>query len=635
MVFACMLCVGWGAGIDNTEGSSMNLKKKILVGYGVALTLMGLVVTWAILNLWSLGQTTDAILHDYYRSILAVENMQDALARQDSGMLLMFMGDIDKGVTQYRDNEMLFLEGLARAKKSITVQGESEVVLNIEKLYSDYRRQFFLLTGVQGQKRPNYPLTLATYNQIISPVFSQVRATCLKLRNMNEKTMYTVSEKAGKIARRAIWSTLFVASTASILALIFSLVFAEKLVLPLRRFVDAAKKITTGEYSVQLSVETTDELGQLAVEFNRMTAQLRQYHLMNVHRIIAEKNKADAILASIEDGLIVFDTKHKVTGINPAGRRILNIEWSEKDVVYCAQILPEQDICGIIAETITTGKPPEIPEDLRIITFHWEGNTRHFLFSVTAIGQSAEKLSGVVLLLKDITQLREVERLKSEFVMAASHELRTPLTSLGMGIDLLLEHAVQFLPDKEKELLEAAHDEVHRMKAMVHDLLDLSKIEAGRFDLEFESIAVAALFEHARNTFKGQVSMKHILLYIDNTEDLPPVRADAHKIVWVLSNLVSNALRYVDQGSYIRLTAKGVGADIHISVEDDGIGIPPEHQTRIFQKFVQVNKHESGRTGLGLAISKEIVRAHGGTIWVESSPGTGSTFTFTLPIYQG
>lgn len=611
----------------------MNLKKKILVGYGVALTLMGLVVSWAIMNLWSLGQTTDAILHDYYRSILAVENMQDALGRQDSGILLMFMGDIEKGITQYRENEILFLEGLDRAKKSISVQGESEVVLNIEKLYSEYRNQFILLTSGQDQIQRTNTLTLETYKKIILPVFSEVKATCLELRNMNEETMYIVSEKAGKTSRRAIWSTLFVASITSIVALVFSMVFAEKLVLPLRRFVDASRKISTGEYSVQLSVETTDELGHLAVEFNRMTAQLRQYHLMNVHRIIAEKNKADAILASIEDGLVVFDTECKVTGVNPAGCRILNVNFSEQDVLYCKQIFPEQNVCEIIAETIETGKSPDVSDDERITTFQWEGTTRHYLFSVTAIGQSDQKISGVVVLLKDITQLREVERLKNEFVMAASHELRTPLTSLGMGIDLLLEHAVQFLPDKEKGLLEAAHDEVGRMKTMVHDLLDLAKIEAGRIDLEFESIPVATLFEHARNTFKSQVNLKHVFLDIDNTECLPSVRADANKIVWVLSNLISNALRYVDRGNYIRLTAKRVGVHVNISVEDDGIGIPPEHQTRIFQKFVQVGNHESGRTGLGLAISKEIVRAHGGTIWVESCPGKGSTFTFTVPVY--
>lgn len=613
----------------------MNLKKKILVGYGVAFTLMGLVVTWAILNLWSLGQTTDAILHNYYRSILAVESMQDALGKQDSGILIMFMGDIERGTAQYQDNEILFQEGLDRAKKSIAVQGESELVLKIEKLHNEYHNQFILITSGRDQSQPIDPLRLETYTKTILPIFNKVAATCLELRDMNEKTMYTVSEQAGKVARRAIWSTIFVASIASIAALIFSLVFAEKLVFPLRRFVDAAQKISTGEYSVQLSVETTDELGQLAVEFNKMTAQLRQYHLMNVHMIIAEKNKGDAILASIEDGLVVFDTERKVTAINPAGRRILNVEFTEQDVLNCEQILPSQNMCELIAETIKTGKPPAIPDDERIICFQMEGSTRQYLFSVTAIGQSYQKLSGAVLLLKDITQLREVERLKSEFVMAASHELRTPLTSLGMGIDLLIEHAAQFLPDKEKDLLAAAHDDVHRMKAMVHDLLDLSKIEMGRIDLEFESIPVATLFEHAQVTFKSHVNMKNVLLDIENTECLPSVRADAHKIVWVLSNLISNALRYVDQGSYIRLTAKRQGANINISVEDDGIGIALEHQTRIFQKFVQVNKRDSGRTGLGLAISKEIVRAHGGTIWVESSPGKGSIFTFTIPIYLG
>ncbi len=167
----------------------------------------------------------------------------------------------------------------------------------------------------------------------------------------------------------------------------------------------------------------------------------------------------------------------------------------------------------------------------------------------------------------------------------------------------------------------AAHDEVHRMKVMVHDLLDLSKIEAGRIDLEFEKIAVATLFEHVQDIFKGQVGMKRIELLVDNVEQLPPVVADTNKIVWVLSNLISNALRYVEEGGHIHLTAEKVSDHIRISVQDDGIGIPAEYQSRIFQKFVRVNKKESGRTGLGLAICKEIVRAHGGTIWVESDPG--------------
>jgi two-component system, NtrC family, sensor histidine kinase KinB len=611
---------------------SMNLKKKILIGYGFAFTLMGLVATWAIINLWSLGKTTDAILRDYYQSILAVENMVDALGRQDSGILLVLMGDIEKGIAQYRENDALFLEWLGRSRDSIAVAGEREVIHAIELEYGEYARKINEVYSFEGKRGVSQPFTLNTYKESILPVFSRVKATCLELRTMNEKTMYSDSEKARQVARRAIWSTVFVASVASFIALFFSLVFAERLVLPLRRFVEAAKKISAGEFSVQLSVETRDELGQLAVEFNRMTAELRRYHMMNVDRIVAEKNKGEAILASIEDGLVVFDTDRKVTGINPAGCQILNVDFSEKEVLHCEQILPMNSICEIVAETIRTGTQPDIPDDRRIITLKNGESARYYLFSATAIGQRDHSLSGVVLLLKDITQLREVERLKSEFVMAASHELRTPLTSLGMGIDLLIEHAVQYLPEREKELLHAAHDEVHRMKSMVHDLLDLSKIETGRIDLEFEKIPVATLFEHARDIFKGQVSMKHINLTIDDTEFMPLVRADTNKIVWVLSNLISNALRYVDEGGHIRLSAERKGAELNLAVADDGSGIPPEYQSLIFQKFVRVNRQESGRTGLGLAICREIVRAHGGTIRVESNPGKGSTFTFTLPV---
>ena len=610
----------------------MNLKKKILIGYGIAFTLMGFVATWSIVNVWSLGKTTDQILRDYYRSIQAVENMVDALGRLDSSVLLMLMGDMDKGVPRYHKNNALFREWLDRSRESVAVEGEMEVIHAIERNYREYTEKLGEFYNFERHESGSLPLTLAAYKESILPAFDAVKETCIELRTMNEKTMYSVSEKARTDAKRAIFSTLLVASIAAIAALFFSLFFAERLVLPLRRFVDAAQRISAGEFSVQLSVETSDELGQLAVEFNRMTAELRRYHVMNVDRIVAEKNKGEAILASIEDGLVVFDTDGRVTGINPAGCRILKVEFNAQEVLNCTQILPSTVACETVAETVRTGIQPDLPDDRRIITLSHREGPRHYLFSATAIGGNRQKLSGVVLLLKDITQLREVERLKSEFVMAASHELRTPLTSLGMGIDLLIEHAMQYLPDREKELLHAAHDEVHRMKSMIHDLLDLSKIETGRIDLEFEKITVATLFEHARDIFKSQVSMKHINLTVDDTEFMPLVRADTNKIVWVLSNLISNALRYVEEGGHIRLSAGKNGADVRIAVQDDGVGIPSEFQTQIFQKFVRVNKEESGRTGLGLAICKEIVRAHGGTIRVESDPGKGSTFIFTLPV---
>lgn len=608
----------------------MALKKKILIGYGVAFVLMGLVVAWSVTNLVSLGKASEAILSENYRSILAAENMVDALERQDSGILLIYLGELETGTAQFRENEAVFLEWLARAKDNITVQGEADLVKAIETDYTVYRHYFSKWTDFQ--KSDKRPPSSASYQESVYPLFTKVRDACIGLRRLNEETMYAASVKAGIVANRAIWSTSLVAGAAVIVALIFSLLLAERIVRPIRRFMEASRKISAGDYAVQVPVETGDELGRLAQEFNEMASKLFRYHEMNIEQIISEKNKGEAILSSIEDGLVVFDIHLKVTGINPAAREILGVTLAETVSLRCSDIMPDSNVCDLIRETVESGIHPSLPDEHRIVALSTGRRTRHYLFSVTAIRGRDRNLSGIVLLLRDVTRLKEVEQLKSEFVMAASHELRTPLTSLGMSVDLLLEHASGALPEKDQELLQAAHEEVHRMKALVNDLLDLSKIEAGRIEMEYGSVQVETLFDHVRTVFKSQLAMKQVELTAEIPNGLPRVRADANKITWVLTNLVSNALRYVGSGGCIQLMAHRIGPNVHLSVQDNGPGIPQKYQSKIFQKFVQVKGQEAGGTGLGLAICKEIVRAHGGAIWVESSQGKGSTFIFTLPV---
>jgi len=607
----------------------VTLKKKIWIGYGVAFFLMGLVVAWAIANLVSLGKATGAILSENYRSIIAAENMVDALERQDSAILLMFLGDAEKGKTQFRDNEAVFLEWLARAKDNITIQGEAAFVQSIDADYSAYRKRFSSLTDLPETGRAT--LGPVHYQKTVYPLFAKVREACIGLRNLNEETMYAASVRADGVARRAIWSTAIVAASALIVALIFSGLLAERIIRPIRRFMEASRKISSGDYAVQVTVKTGDELGRLAQEFNQMARQLGRYHEMDIEQIISEKNKSEAILASIEDGLVVFDTRLKVTGINPAARRQLDVGFAEDATWQCMDILPDPMVCDLIRKTVETGVQPDLPDEQRMITLPEGNRVRHYLFSATPIRGRDRSLSGIVLLIKDVTRLKEVDRLKSEFVMAASHELRTPLTSLGMSVDLLLEHAAQGLAEKDKDLLQAAHEEIHRMKALVNDLLDLSRIESGRIELQFESVPVSTLFGHVEALFKSQIEMEEVSLTSEVAPDIAKVKADANKITWVLTNLISNALRYVKRGGHIRLSAHGTGPHVHLSVQDDGPGIPPEYQSKIFEKFVQIEGREAGGTGLGLAICKEIVRAHGGAIWVESSAGHGSTFTFTLP----
>jgi NtrC-family two-component system sensor histidine kinase KinB len=239
------------------------------------------------------------------------------------------------------------------------------------------------------------------------------------------------------------------------------------------------------------------------------------------------------------------------------------------------------------------------------------------------------------LLLRDVTRLTELDRLKSEFVMMASHELRTPLTSIGMSIKLLLEKTMEKLDEKEQQLLLAAHEALQRLKNLVSNLLDLSKIEAGKMAMEFEAISVYSLCQNATGVLKNQIDAKGATVTLDVHPDLPNIKADANKIIWVLTNLISNALRYTDSGGQIRLSAERIDPYIHVSVTDNGAGIPFEVQSKIFDKFVQIKSDKAlGGSGLGLTICKEIIRAHGGTIWVDSTLGEGSTFTFTLPIAE-
>jgi signal transduction histidine kinase len=242
-------------------------------------------------------------------------------------------------------------------------------------------------------------------------------------------------------------------------------------------------------------------------------------------------------------------------------------------------------------------------------------------------------LLGAVTLLEDITHLREIDRLKSEFISTASHELRTPLTSVQMGVHLLLEGAAGELTAQQQEVLAACREDCERLEKLMRALLDLSRIESGAEQPHPVPLRAAARIKAAAESLRPQVEAKGIAFHVDVPPDAPTVFADHEQIERVINNLVTNAVRYTPRGGEISITAapRNTGV-LAISVSDTGRGIPPEYLPRIFDKFVQVPHAPSGGAGLGLAISERIVEAHGGQISAQSEIGRGSTFTFTLPV---
>jgi NtrC-family two-component system sensor histidine kinase KinB len=607
-----------------------SLRKKIFIGYGIILILLIVVFAWAFANLLTLGKASEAILTENYKSILAAESMINAIERQDSGILLLLLNHEERGLTQFRENETQFLQWLGRAKDNITVKGESDLLNAIDRQYSSYLVSFSKLRMIfqRSEKGSKY-----FYDNNVFPLFNSVRNQCIQLEEINQKAMFQASTRAHALSRNAILSMLIIGFAAMTFGLVFSLLLTNLLVRPLHNVMDAAKKVAQGNYEVQVPTVTHDELGQLAIEFNTMVDKLKTYNDMNIEQIISEKRKSEAVIQSIDDGIVVVNSELIITNINPTASAIFNTAAERAQGKHFLETVKNEELFSYMKISVETGQLPEIDEERNVITIKKDDELRYYLFSIVPVYSKQNSLLGVVLLLRNITKLKEVDRLKSEFVMIASHELKTPLTGIGMSIDLLHEMAFQRLNEKEQLLLNSAHEEVQRLKALINSLLDLSKIEAGKVDMEFDKTPLHILFEKAISVLKTQADEKSIELTSSLSRDLPLVKADVNKITWVLTNLISNALRYTESGGHISLFAEQMGNQMQISVTDDGAGIPYEYQSRIFDKFQQLKTDRNGGgSGLGLAICREIVRAHGGTIWVDSKPGEGSTFTFTLQV---
>jgi NtrC-family two-component system sensor histidine kinase KinB len=605
-------------------------RQKIFIGYGVSLVLVVLILAWAMFMMLRLGRASDSILRENYRSIQAAEHMIDAIERQDSAILLYLLGYKDQGLKEFRENETPFLQWLGRARDNITIPGEKEIIDSIEQNYTRYLGEVvnLHLRGVSDQ-----PGAVNLYHEIILPVFRSTRDTCVKLREINHETMYAASNRASQVSLQAVLSMSVIGSLSVIIGIVFSFFLSRLISRPVIELKKAALQIAEGNYEVQVPVLGSAELALLADQFNQMAQKLRKFHAMNIGKIIAEKLKSDAIIQSVDDGIIVVDDRLVIDNINPKAALIFGVHKDSLLGKHFFEAVRDERLFHLLKESVASGSPPQLREGEDMFTITAEGGSQHYQFSIMPMQSSSHAIQGVVLLLRDITRLRELDRLKSEFVLTASHELRTPLTSVSITMDLLMETAAEKLSDREKELLAACHEDVQRLRALVNDLLDLSKLEAGKLDLAFERVQPGFLFDQALAVVTPQAEAKNLELKLEVSEDLPAVKVDPNKIVWVIVNLLANAVRYTPEGGHIRVKGERIGGQVHLSVSDDGEGVPYEIQSRIFDKFVQVKRDASvGGSGLGLAICKEVVRAHRGTIWLDSVPGQGSTFTFTIPI---
>ena len=606
----------------------MNLYKKLLLAQApiaLALTIVGL---FSVIVVSYLGSHSQTILKHNYRSVLAAQRMKEAIERMDSAALFLVAGESQKGLAQAEKNRPVFEAELKVQEGNITEAGEKEFTAGLRDAWTDYQSKFAKLG-----KSANAEEAKQLYFSELESAFHKVKTAADQILTINQDTMVRKSDSVSRTAERMNAVTITVALAALALGLFVSTLLTRRMLKPLSALSEATRRLGEGHFDSRARVHGSDELAGLAHDFNAMAARLAEYRKSSLGELLQAHLSMQAAIDSIPDPVAIFSVEGNLQNVNHAAETLLGLKTDSgskeplKNVDASTRTILER-----IRSHVLSGKGAFVPrgfEDaVKLATLLGD---RYFLARGAPVYETRGVVIGATILLQDVTRLRRFEELKNDVVATIAHEFRTPLTSLRMAVHLCTEQVAGPLTDKQAELLHAAREDCDRLQAMVDDLLDLSRIESGRIELYPLPTPIGVLAESAVEQFKTEAEAKGVRLSAIILVPEVKVLADHERIGHVLSNLLGNALRHSERDGAVTLGASVTNGAVRFTVTDTGKGIAKDYQERIFDKFFQVPEAGPKGTGLGLYIAKEIVRGHGGDIGVESEPGKGCTFWFTLP----
>ncbi len=411
---------------------------------------------------------------------------------------------------------------------------------------------------------------------------------------------------------------------AVLLAAFICWVVSRRISQPLEKLEEGAQRFAEGELAHKLSLPNSLEIASLAEAMNKMAAQLDE----RIKEIVQQRSEREAVLSSMVEGVLAVDTNENLIMLNKAAAKMVKVSSDKVKGRAIQEIIRNTALQQFVASTLASQKPLEAN-----ITLHSDSE-KILQAHGTALRDAQGKGFGALVVLNDLTKLHRAENIRREFVANVSHELKTPVTAIKAIVETLIEEAEDY-PEDQKGFLERILKQTNRLAAIIEDLLDLSRIER---DSETHEIALSKgsiknVLQVAVQLCEAKASEKGIEITLACAEETtaainPPLLEQA------VINLIDNAIKYSAVESTVQVSVTQPGAEVVISVRDDGCGIDPEHLSRLFERFYRVEKarsRELGGTGLGLAIAKHIVQAHRGSINVESAPGKGSTFFIHLP----
>ncbi|MGA9885851.1 MAG: ATP-binding protein [Candidatus Acidiferrales bacterium] len=432
--------------------------------------------------------------------------------------------------------------------------------------------------------------------------------------------------------RRALWE---VSALILLAGIAISLMFSRGFVRRIENLKGFSGRVAAGDFSSLHGEPGNDELGELAASLNDTAARLSA----TIQSLTEERNRSAAILRSMAEGVAVIDAQSHLAFCNEAFAKIWNVDLRDAEGRSVIEVIRQPEVLELIPQALAANKT--LVGEISV------GGARPRSFSATVApitpfetpgtmrSHSSSPTPGVVIVLHEITELRRLEQVRTDFVANVSHELRTPLTTIQGFAETLLSGALED-KDNNRRFVEIIGNHAARLSRLSTDLLRLSQIEAGKMNADSQPIDLKLLVESGVETAKAAAAQKKVMVTTqDLPSNLPRVSGDANLLSEVLRNLLDNAIQYTPAGGRVEVSAAIDGAFAVVTATDTGIGIPQTDQPRIFERFYRVDaarSREVGGTGLGLSIAKHIVEAHGGRIWVESTVGSGSRFHFSVPL---
>ncbi|WP_440135292.1 ATP-binding protein [Chitinophaga sancti] len=562
----------------------MRLKTKLSIGIGFLFTAILVSGLLGIFSINLMKKDAHLVLKDNYETLVYSNNMLQTLEQ--------FRTD-PQSIAKFEEN-------LSRQEANITEPGEGAATGAVRALFE------------QLKKAPS--------NDSLQQL---LRDKIYLINTANQQAIFSKNNTAMNNAKRFSNWLVLIFSMLSIIAFTLAVNFPGIISEPINALSEGIKSIVNKDYSRRIHLNQQDEFGELAQAFNTMAEKLNEYEHSNLAKIKFEKSRIDTIINQMNDGIIGIDDTRHILFANRVAEKLLGLKEIEIAGKYAPDVALQNDLMRSLLQETSKEKELKIFADNKESYFHLD------VINV----DNNERVIGQVIVLRNITPFHELNEAKTNFIATISHELKTPIASIKMSAQLLADHRVGAVNKEQDELIKSITDDSDRLLKITSELLNMSQVETGHIQLKIAPVSPGIIIENATSTVSFLAQQKNIRVRVEEADTPCKMLTDPEKTAWVLTNFLTNAVKYSPEDDEIVLKTFIKEQRIYFTVTDHGRGIDEKYLPKIFDRYFKVpGTPEKAGTGLGLSISREFIEAQGGRIWVESRLGEGAEFGFWLPV---